>query len=432
MKRAALFVLLMAPAVASAQLVNGQPITNDNYTVDLFNGPILAPTRITGLAGAYSAIAEGADGMSFNAAAPAVREPFSVNHVDYDLTAGFTQASSLATTDFDNNGTRGFNYHGFNFLTLGGVLQVGRFGIGLNVDGQGYQLGEQGDLKQLELSVLRTNLLVGYSFFRDQLVFGTGIRVHTIDADDGATQKDLFNLSAGGLQLGAVWAPKPFPFRFGATVRSAVGGSSSDLEAQPIKADGTPVSGLWLPKQLEIPADLEVGVALQLWKRPLNMGWTDWRWVDKDLVQAERRGSEIDEVVAKRVLRNRYRSRAREKVLVLASATITGPVADAVGVESMLSQVVERSGQKATVTPRLAVETEAIPGWLQVRAGTYYEPTRFMTSSPRAHITGGFTLKVLPWDVFGLFDEGTWFRINGAVDYTRDYFAWAVSIGVWR
>jgi hypothetical protein len=66
-----------------------------------------------------------------------------------------------------------------------------------------------------------------------------------------------------------------------------------------------------------------------------------------------------------------------------------------------------------------------------VRAGTYYEPTRFNHSSARLHGTAGFDQKLFPWTVFGLFDEGTWWRAGGCIDYARDYLGWGVTVGVW-
>jgi hypothetical protein len=53
-------------------------------------------------------------------------------------------------------------------------------------------------------------------------------------------------------------------------------------------------------------------------------------------------------------------------------------------------------------------------------------------SRKRDHSTFGIDQKVLPWDVFGTFPEGNWFRLTGAVDLARDYLGWAVAIGVWH
>jgi hypothetical protein len=84
------------------------------------------------------------------------------------------------------------------------------------------------------------------------------------------------------------------------------------------------------------------------------------------------------------------------------------------------------------------VESEIIPHWVKLRAGSYYEPTRFRTSpsgeklTGRLHGTFGLDAKLFPWSVFGLFDEGTEWRAGGAIDQADGYFGWSVSIGVWH
>jgi hypothetical protein len=113
------------------------------------------------------------------------------------------------------------------------------------------------------------------------------------------------------------------------------------------------------------------------------------------------------------------------------SALVTGPVTNAVGLDSMLSQKVNRSGENAVVTLRGGAEAEVIPNWLVARVGSYLEPTRYATSSPRLHGTGGLAVRTIRWSVFGLFDEDTVFRLSGAVDVARDYFGWSVGVGFW-
>jgi hypothetical protein len=54
------FGCLSRPAYAGGPLgPQGSRIQTSNYGVDLFQGPVFASTRITGIAGAFTAIAEG-------------------------------------------------------------------------------------------------------------------------------------------------------------------------------------------------------------------------------------------------------------------------------------------------------------------------------------------------------------------------------------
>ena len=114
-----------------------------------------------------------------------------------------------------------------------------------------------------------------------------------------------------------------------------------------------------------------------------------------------------------------------------ASALLSGPAKSAVGLESMLSQTVDRSGEKPVVTIRGGGEAEVIPQWLVVRLGSYLEPTRYAAGATRLHGTAGFSLRTIRWSVFGLFDEDTIFRVSAAVDLARDYFGWGLGAGLW-
>ncbi len=231
-----------------------------------------------------------------------------------------------------------------------------------------------------------------------------------------------------------------------------------------------------MPSQVALPWDVNVGLAVQL-GRPFNPRWIDPaealaqldRFVEyrkrerarnrrarirramaagstegaaTQAVDAEIEGEETLDAIhldrAERALRlhlkDRYKALQRFYVLISSSLLITGPVENAVGVESFLQGRVQRSGEKVTFSPRLGVESEVVPGWLTLRAGTYGEPTRFDRAGARArlHGTTGLDLKLFPWTVFGLFDDGTHWRVSGALDAARRYFSWGVSIGVWH
>src|SRR6187551_3594267 len=73
---------------------DGAPIETSDFALDVFNGPVLGGSRMTGLAGAYSAIAEGTDGNLVNAASPAVRPYSSLDYFDYWIGFGLTLPAS--------------------------------------------------------------------------------------------------------------------------------------------------------------------------------------------------------------------------------------------------------------------------------------------------------------------------------------------------
>jgi hypothetical protein len=121
----------------------------------------------------------------------------------------------------------------------------------------------------------------------------------------------------------------------------------------------------------------------------------------------------------------------RRYVQLSTSLLVSGPVEKAIGVESFLSQTIHRSGQKTVYSPRLGAEVGVIPEWLKVRAGTYLEPTRFETSEARLHGTFGLDLRLINWNVFGLWPDDYVWRLGAGGDTARDYFTWGVTIGGW-
>jgi hypothetical protein len=451
---------LAAPARAAGPLgPPGAPVTTSGYAIDFFQGPVLASTRVTGLAGASAAIAEGVDGLYVNPAAPAVRVPWSHAHVDYDLSAGVTLPSTLAETDFDNNGTRGFTYRDFVFFNAGATLQAGPFGFGLTFDATTYRLDDERAAapRAVRVDLGRVRVAAAYAFGRGELVVGAGLRTGFLRLGSPGRSQDLASLGAGaGLEAGAVYGPFGLPVRAALAVRSAVptgldpatGGPGPDARGDLV------VAGLYLPRRVLQPWEVEAGVAWQFGPRPLNLPWDDPREQARALVEAVRRGQAerrargepddpgrraAEELLARRAAevvgaarRGAYARLPRRRLLALASLLASGPARRAVGVESFLAQTVERSGERVSLTPRAALEAELVPNVAQARAGTYLEPSRFRGGSARAHGTAGLDLRLFPWTVFGLWDEGTYWRASGFLDAAREYVSFGGSVGVWH
>jgi hypothetical protein len=457
---AGLCLFLSADAFAGGPLgPQGARVQTSGYSVDLFQGPVLATTRITALGGAYTAIAEGTDGIPFNPAAASFRLPYSTTRDDWDLTAGLTIPSSVDGTDFDNNGKPGFTYDNFYWLTFGGLIQHDRLGFGLMASFQNYELGVPGTpvplpgstelIQSVTARIARLDPVLSYGFLDDQLHVGTGLRftgfygVGNTTPGAGAPTPDisherlLINASSLGFQGGVLWAPHALPLRVGGSVRSPQVIAGSDDGRITVDTNGNRVVGnLYLPSKVDLPFEVEAGVAVQLWKRRLNLPWYDEEKVPVPETERWRRTikgqHESPSLGARRMLEARYREIPRERVLLTASALVSGPVANAIGVESMLAQTIDRSGERTVVTLRGGAEAEVIPWWLVLRAGTYLEPTRYRGGASRLHATGGFALRVLRWSVFGLLDEDTLFRVSFAVDGARDYFGWSVGAGLFR
>lgn len=466
---------------------NRQPITTSAYSIDLYQGAVSAGNRVMGLGGAYVAIAEDVDGDLQNPAAPAVRPYFSIEDFDYWLGLGLTFPAGVSRIDFFNSGSEtGFRGRSDEpiFFTPALNLQWGTFGVGMiaELSSYGFQNGaaraatqERGTSIDAELQTY--HLQFANSFFEGQLIAGVGIRYLTMTLDatlaSGDTQT-LFDTSGSGIEMGFVFRPNLQPFRIGAAFRTAIDTQPSFSRNLLPTADGDIVVSnggpmLYLPERVSLPWDVNVGAAVQIGKRPLNPLWrtveqvaerdalrfrlreldrnqerqrrlaeartpSERAAVERELDREERLDTERlarAYAAARQALADSFAEVGRTYLLLSASLLVSGRVRDAVGVESFLDQVVNRSGASVVFSPRLGAEAEIWENRLKTRGGVYIEPTRFATSSPRTHVTLGMDLRLFRWNVFGLWPDDFMWQVGGSLDMSRRYFTWGLSIGGW-
>jgi hypothetical protein len=462
---------------------NGSPIATSRYAIDLFRGPVMAGSRVTGLGGAYVAIGWDVDGMLQNPAAPAVRPFFSVTHFDYWLGFGLTTPGGFAGQDLFNSGTSDGEKSAGNsmlFMTPAAMLQWGNFGFGVNLELQRYNLGNIafGDVAAARVSTSFDviHLQAAYAFNQGELVLGMGSRILRMSANLKADESSSVPLDSTGtgMEFGALWRPPGEVFSVGAAFRTGIETTTRFSDEAVINADGdvvfeTDQGEFFLPERAILPWDLNVGFAVELGDNPRNVAWRSdresaERWElgvrlrmlqhddEKAVALANARGQEerrlveehfarleaadLNEIEAARtasywVLQREMSLAPRRHVLLSASLLMTGRATEAVGIESFLNQVVNRSGQEIVFSPRLGAETEIIPNWVRIRAGTYLEPTRFDTSTDRPHYTGGFDLKVARWNVFGLWPDDYLWRLGFGFDVTRAYSSMSFTIAGW-
>ncbi len=476
MKYPSLLVLALLSLSGPARAEEPPPIRTNDFTVDVFQGPLLAPLRVTGLGGAFAGYAEGVDAIASNAAAPAVREPYSVSFVDYDLSFSFYLPSAFNGTDFDNDGVVGFRYDNFTFLTLGASLQAGRFGMGVLADIETYDLSPHAQDKDPHIfaTLGKVHAVAGWSFLDGQLSLGGGVRavVLSFDAILPATDttEDVLAMTGVAPEIGVLYRPNWQPFRIGATYRMAVEGKLSDA-VRPT-ADGIMRAGdLVVPHRVRLPWEVQVGFALQVGPRPLNPRWIEphshkksvrerieeERAIREEAYEAELsliedeveralRAAEFADVEARLRAREeerlsdsslrgerraRYWNWPRERITVLGEILVTGPSENAVSLESFFSQVQKESGGRMTFTPRLGIESEPVPDYLQTRLGTYIEPSRHAGRAARQHFTFGADLRLGHFGLFGLAPHQVW-RVSGVIDLAPRYRNLGLSIGAWH
>lgn len=477
---------LVAAALVCASAFVSSPaaaqIENNDYAIDLFQGPVLAPIRVISMGGAYAGYAEGIAGFVANAASPSVRHTHSTGWWEGDLDASISVPIPLfENNDFDNSGETDQDYSDHIYLSGGLQLQAGPFGIGAFGDLQRY------DLEGSVVVVGRYHLLAAWGFLGDQLHLGGGPRALTLGISAPDADITFVGISP---QFGMVVKPDWTPFRFGATYRHPVSASTSTDGGTNV-VDGIRRAGqdLIMPDRVELPWEVELGVAVQVGPRPLNP-----KWIHPDEHEAELRDAYAARRAAReqrinrqlnalppgetrkaleRQLRNeqaridaqqrrqrdrdlerlrderraRARNWPREALLLTLDLLVTGPVEQGQSLERFLAQsdpaprvgdcAVVASGEEVNFSPRLGLEMEPFIGWMHTRFGTYYEPNRFRYDTAqcndrvgRQHFTFGADVKLASTTWFGLVPEVT-YKLQAYGDLAPRYQSFGAGFGVW-
>jgi hypothetical protein len=474
------------PVTAAGQLApDGSPITTSDYSIDLTRGVVISTSRVTGLSGAATSLAQGVEGGLQNPAAVAYRGAQWPDWYDYWLALGVTYP--FDSGDFYNSG-RVFGDPGddsFLFVIPGVYFQMWNLGIGLTVDSQLIKLSGVLNPATMQEETLRLwfttfHIQAGYGFWDGQLILGAGLRIlrqRALHSDPFGSADDAYNALGLGAELGLMLRPHHKRWSLGGSVFPQLGTGIRTGGNAMETPDGDIVLGdLYLPRTTRLPWIGSIGFSYQLGPRPSNPPWISAEQLAAaELERLERRKKaeekdEAREIAAARarggpdveicvraieqryerkyakikqsrkemkerawdMLRKRYRwGWPRRYYLLTADLWINGRVTNGVGVESFVFQTVQRSGQEITVSPRFGFESEAWPGRMKIRAGTYLEPSRFAESTARIHGTVGFDVRVLKWDVFGLWPEDYQWQITAAIDLARAYGAFSVGIGGW-
>jgi hypothetical protein len=477
-----------------ASAASAEPLPNNDYAIDLFQGPVLAPIRVTGISGAYAGYAEGIEGMVVNAAAPAVREPFSVNWWEFDVSGSISIPLSIfENNDFDNSNSIDSDFTNFVYLTGGAMLQAGMFGVGANVELQRYTIS--GAEESTHVTVGKYHLLGAVRLLGDQLMIGAGPRIVTMGLDAPDTDLTIAGLAP---ELGFLIRPDWTSFRFGATYRFPVDAGELIGDARTIDEQGRERAGdLVVPERVVLPWELEVGVAVQVGPRPLNPEWLDPHDQEAALEQqlehrrrarAESREQELARVTepaarAKlardldaeerrlaneeatrlraarhrltRERRARYWNWPRQHLLFTAEVLISGPVERGVTLSGFLGQnqpsaacenVPPRveceknrpplpgiSGREVNFSPRFGIETEPVVSLVKTRFGSYYEPNRFADERRvgRQHFTFGADLRLFSTTWWGLVPDVI-YKLQASFDLAPRYESFSFGVGVWR
>ncbi len=474
-------------SVLSREAVS-DPIRDNRYSLDVFQGASLAPIRVIGMGGAYAGVAEGISGFVANSASPALRDNSSSQWVELDAAVSLSLPLVLfERADFDNSGKIDQSYTDFIYVAAGGLLQFGAFGTGFIADAQRYSLSSGG--VKTDVFIFRSHILAAWAFLGGQLMVGGGARVggmllQTPDAE--------YSMLGAAPEFGVLVRPDWKSFRVGATFRLPVdAGELSSPQVRVNESNVRTAGGLILPEKVVWPWELEVGLAVQVGPRPLNPQWINPHDQEEQLRRLQKqeqlrrenaRAMELSNIAdaSERKLRAkeheearvreieddkrefakkskqlqkerqaRYLNWPREMLLVTAELLVTGDVGRGVGLEGFLAQrslvagalagsEVGSSGGEVNYSPRFGIETEPIPGLVHTRLGSYYEPRRLKLSGSditkgvgRQHFTFGADLRVLTTTFWGLVPEIT-YTLQASVDIAPRYESFSVGIGNWK
>jgi hypothetical protein len=367
-------------------------------------------------------------------------------------------------------------------VNFGAQLQLGDFGASFTADLLSYTIAPSVRGKpSLSLISGRYHLLGAYALLHNQISIGAGLRGVSMQLSESQSllnpEEETFNTNATltmtgvSPETGVVVKPDNLPVRFGATIRAPVTGTT--LSTQATTTNGvSSAGGLIVPDRITLPWELETGFALQVGPRPLNPRWLNphdgeepvRRYTDEERA---RRAQELEEALARaapaerealraslekeenaiRVIEDarmkaesdrllaertaRFENWPRPRILLVASALVTGISSDAVALEGFIDQKVESVGQRVTVSPRFGIEAEPIQNWVVARVGSYVEPSRFQGVDARQHFTFGGDLKLFAWDMFGITPGQVW-RVSGVLDVAPRYIDWGFSVGAWH
>jgi hypothetical protein len=379
--KSSLFLVILFCSAEARSEINGPPIVDNNYNLDLRAGPIIGSARQVALGGAYIGVAEGITSLNSNPAGVAFRLERSKTEFDWDWTVGL---NNLKSNDFDNNGQTPPDYKSHQIRSLGLMGQYGPWGVGvLNnseiLSVEGLNTGDD------EYVLSTTSLALGRQFLDHELTVGAGMRATMSKLRTKPLDATLGKISGIGWDVGGVWNPERGPFRVAAAYSSSISSNQTldNTSGSPVK-----VNGLIVPQQVIMPATLGVGASYEVGSAPF---WKNHKW------------------------------------LVASDLLFTASSENAVGVESVLAQKIQPVGTHNTTSVRIGSELETMPGRLRLRLGSYYEPSNYEGVQSRTHLTGGFEVRMFHTSYWGEYD----WSLTYTVDSARDYLNMFVALGFW-
>ncbi len=403
-----LLLALLAALLGLPPAVAGEP---GGPTVDYFRGPVVTSSRVTGLGGACTGLAEGTQGAGRNAASLANRYPYSTDAFDWDLSLDWLAIVPGADVDMDNDGHAAGDEE-YRAITAGLSFLFSNFGIGVWLTSDTFVLAD--DEERVEYGLVYGYLGAAYAFLEQQLLVGPGLSSASLDVrgwvneTPGAAEatwqtRGEASWSSPGAQVGLLWRPRNLPIRVGTDLRLPIRIAVGEEEEVP-----ETLAEEALPAHVHVPWRLACGIA---WFHSFGGRTFNRRW---DSPQAAPEGPPVPAMLDRRYL------------LATLDLVATGPApAGAVGPGSYINGQPRESGADASFSVHAGVESEVWNDRLVLRGGSYLEPARLEGAAPRLHGTFGAEVR--------LFRLWRWqLRAGLSTDVASGYLNWGIGLGFWH
>ena len=391
-----------------------------SQTVDAVRGPVTGSTRRIGLGGAFVAIAEDTEGVAINPASTAVRLPYSFQDWDHGFGLDVAVGAWLPKNDVYNQGTTASQDQAkadrstalFGSLAL--LVNYRHFGVGVSAEAQRNAASRADQTPGVDTNFAANfgmvHLNAAYGYLDGQLLLGAGPRVVGVSFDRSGSS-GVLGTAGVGYEAGVLVKPTHQQYRLAAAVKSPI---DAQLAAEPGVAPGT----------VHVPWEVAFGLAYQFGARSLNPRLVTAREVARRTT-AHREPTEAELDHAAQELFERYQERQRWYLLLSTELSVIqggGPV----GLSGQTAM------ERPAISPRMGLESEVIPHYLRLRAGSYYEAALIAGTQSRIHGAGGFDVKLFKWSVFGLLAPFDYWKLSLGADAARSYLNAAISIGIWH
>jgi hypothetical protein len=394
---------MLAPA-ASAQ---------SETTFDTTRATITGSTRRIGLGGAFVAIADDTDGVGINPASVAVRLPYSWYEWDYGVGLDVAVGAWLPKNDIYDQGDASDGKTAL-FGSLSAIAYHRHLGFGVAAEAQRNAATRrdqaQGIGTNLSAHFGALHASLAYGFLDGQLLLGAGPRFVGVSLSGSASSAPL---AAGvGYEAGVIVKPTLAPYRIAAAVKSPI---DARVRVEPDMVSST----------VHVPWELAFGFAYQFGRRPLNP-----KFVTVDELARQRQAapgaplSKAERDRAESDLFDAYRANQRWYLLVSSELSLIQA-----GDAGLAGQT---ASSRPLVSPRLGLETQAVPDRLRIRAGSYYEPAVTDGAESRVHGTAGFDVRLFEWDIFGFLDPFGYWELSVGADAARAFLNTSFSLGFWH